>query len=540
MFSKRKYQLFTHYYHTDNPDRWQSDLSELKDNGFGYLIISEGFDLKNILATDAQKDLLIRFLDAANAHELACVINPGNPRELYILPDARRWRLDYIRHVAETLGDHPAVYALMLEDGPTGGANASFERWKTVTAELEGRIESDDLTGDGYQYAVKKWQMEQYADYTEELVTVIKKARSRLKTTISFQLDGLFPTESLVHYQNTAQHLDFVIIDSGPKDIGNLKQRQLLPSFAASVASGLVDKPVWVLIGSHVENTRYRPELRDLRDWTRQVTLQGITGIGWRGWDGGSWNESYHVRGAPLAETMPEVWEAILSLSRDTSNTDPIEKGFATHVCLLPYYGFINRLSMDDIFVVYEALREADIAPLSYVSDAQLLEKKGLQKRDVLYMSPCPTVSRPVIDQMRLFMESGGWIIASGDDGALDEQMLPSETRSQIFGIEDEELMLHDDRILLGVSIDPLSEGASLPSAWFRSRLTKLRDEVRILGRWGDGSPAITLTRHGKGGVLYVGTDLYRSAAQAGTDWELFLKASSDTDTLKVLAGSAQ
>ena len=60
MFSKRKYQVFTHYHHTDNPDRWESDLSELKNNGFGYLIVSEGFDLKNILATDAQKDLLIR------------------------------------------------------------------------------------------------------------------------------------------------------------------------------------------------------------------------------------------------------------------------------------------------------------------------------------------------------------------------------------------------------------------------------------------------------------------------------------------------
>jgi hypothetical protein len=539
MFSKRKYQVFTHYHHTDNPDRWESDLSELKNNGFGYLIVSEGFDLKNILATDAQKDLLIRFLDAAHAHEVACVINPGNPRELYILPDARRWRLDYIRHVAEALGDHPAVYALMLEDGPSGGANASFERWKTVTAELEGRIESDNLTGDGYQYAVKKWQMEQYADYTQELVTVIKKARSRLKTTICFQLDGLFPTESLVHYQNTAQHLDFVMIDSGPKWIGDAKQRQSLPSFAASVASGLVDKPIWFLVGSHVENTRYRPELRDLRDWTRQVALQGITGIGWRGWDGGSWKEPYQVRGAPLAETRPEYWKTMLALSRDISDTDPVEKSFATHVCLLTYDGFINRLAMDDIFVVNETLRAAGIAPLSYVSDTQLLAKKGLQKRKVLYISPCPAVSGPVIDQMRLFMESGGWIIASGDDGALDEQMLPSETRSQMFGIEDEEPMLHDDRILLGVSIGQLSEGASLPSAWFRSRLTTLRDDVRILGRWGDGSPAITLTGHGKGGVLYVGTDLYRSAAQADTDWTLFLEAGSDTDTLKELAGGA-
>ena len=101
------------------------------------------------------------------------------------------------------------------------------------------------------------------------------------------------------------------------------------------------------------------------------------------------------------------------------------------------------------------------------------------------------------------------------------------------------QVMLHDDRILLGVSIGQLSEGASLPSAWFRSRLTTLRDDVRILGRWGDGSPAITLTGHGKGGVLYVGTDLYRSAAQADADWTLFLEAGSDTDTLKELAGGA-
>lgn len=537
MFRRRRYQVFTYYYHVDNPDRWNTDFSELKENGIQYLVVSEGFDLKNILTTNAGKEQLIRFLDAADAQDLSCILNPGNPRELYLLPDARRWRIDYIRHVAETLGDHPAVYALMLEDAPTGGANAGLERWKTVTAELEGRIESDNLTGDGYQHAVKRWQMKQYADYTAEMVGVIKKARPRLKTTISFGMDALFPNQTLVHYQDTARHLDFVMIDAGSGWQGDPNEGHYLPRFLTNVATGLVNKAVWIIIGSHVEQSRYQPELRDIREWSQQVMDQGAFGVGWRGWDASHWSDQHTVRGVPMAESKQVCWETILSLSQNTAEAVPVGNKAASHACLLSCDAFINQLSMADCFVPNLILGEEAKLPLAYATDTQIMDGKGLEKRKVLFTTPCPSVRGDIVDRLLKFMNNGGWIIASADDFAMNQQVIPSDARSRLFGIQQETSIFHDDRILLSVGLEYLPEGASLATAWHRSRLTECDDTVRTLARWGDKSPAILITPHGKGGALYIGTDPYRAAltSENRTDWRRFLQAIADPDTLKDL-----
>ena len=539
MFSRRKYQVFTYYYHVDNPDRWNTDFSELKENGFQYLVVSEGFDLRNLLTTDSEKEQLFRFLDAVNSQGLSCILNIGNPRELYILPDARRWRIDYIRHVTETLGDHPALYALMLEASPNGGANAGLDRWKILTAELEGRIESDNLTGDGYQHAVKRWQMEQYTDYIGEIVGVIKKACPRLKTTISFCMDALFPNQALVHFQDVARHLDFVIIDAGSGWVGDPNEGRYLHRFVTNVATELVNKAVWVIIGSHVEQSRYQPELRDIWEWTQQVMDQGAIGVGWRGWDHSRWSDQYPVRGIPLAERKRACWETILSLSQNAAESVPgaVENKTASQACLLSYDAFINKLPMADCFVPNLILGEEAGFPLAYATDTQIMDGKGLGKQKVLFTTPCPSVRGEIVDRLLKFMNNGGWIIASADDFATNEQIMPSDARSRLFGIRQESSIFHDDRILLSVGFKHLPEGTSLAAAWHRSRLTECDDYVRTLARWSDKSPAILIMPHGKGGALYIGTEPFRAAltSENRTDWRRFLQAIADPNTLKAL-----
>ena len=123
-------------------------------------------------------------------------------------------------------------------------------------------------------------------------------------------------------------------------------------------------------------------------------------------------------------------------------------------------------------------------------------------------------------------------------DFSLDEQMTPSDARSSLLGIQQESPIFHDDRILLDVGFEHLPEGASLAPAWYRSRLTELDDNVRVLGKWGDESPAILVTPHGKGGAFYIGTDPYRAAlpSENRTDWRRFLQAISDPEILRDLA----
>lgn len=527
MFSKRKFQAFTYYYHTHDPGRWEDDLRELHENGIHHVVISEGFDLKGILAVEAQKVRLFEFLDTADAQKINCILNPGNPRELYLLPDARRWRVDYIRHVAEILGDHPAVYALLLEEAPTGGAQFGVDRWRTVTAETEGRLEAQALTGDGYQYGVKLWQMDQYAAYIEELSGVVKKARSRLRTTISFHMDALFPHATLVDFQKTARSLDFVIIDAGSGWQGDPQEGRYLTRFLTNVASGLVNNDVWVVIGSHADHSRYQPGLREIREWTQQALDYGACCIGWHGWDASQWSDRYPIRGVPLAESKQEHWSTILTLSRMVTEQDLGDHAPSPHAFLFSYDSFISRLTMTDCFVPNLIVGEACQLPPAYVSDTQVITGKKLQKHKILLTTPCPSERGSVVDQLLKFMQDGGWIIAAADDFTLDEQMRPSDARSRLFGLQQETAIVHDEHILLDVELPYLPGDASLSTAWYRTRLTELDEGVRVLGRWGDHTPAIILTSHGKGGALYIATNPYRAALSSGSreDWLRFFRS---------------
>lgn len=535
MFSKRRLQIFTYYYHLHNDERWENDLRELHENGMRYIVISEGFDLKNILATEDQKSRLIAFLDVADAQGIRCILNPGNPKDLYLLPDARRWRVDYIRHVAEILGDHPAVYGLLLEDAPDGGARFGMERWKSVTEELEGRLESRDLTTDGYRCMVKSWQMDQYADYIAELNTVVKKTHSGLKTAISFHMDALFPHDTFVHFQKTAQFLDFVIIDAGAGWLGDPREGRYLTRFVTDVATGLTDKDVWVVVGSHVDHSRYQSGIREIREWTRQALDLGAVGIGWHGWDTSHWSDRYPVRGVPFADSKPEHWAAILTLARSLTDQTPPDIDPAPQTCLFSYDSLINHLTATDYFAPNLILGEESRLPLSYTTDTQIISGKGLQKLKFLITTPSPSVRVEMTEPVLKFMQNGGWVIASGDDCALDEQLRPSDARSRLFGIQEEKRLIHDDRILLDVDLTYLPGAVSLSTAWQRIALMRLDEDVRVLGRWGDHTPAIILKPHGRGGALYIGTDPYRAAmwSDGRADWSRFLRSVVDPYTLK-------
>ena len=238
-----------------------------------------------------------------------------------------------------------------------------------------------------------------------------------------------------------------------------------------------------------------------------------------------------------MAQSKQVCWETILSLSQNTAEAVPVGNKAASHACLLSCDAFINQLSMADCFVPNLILGEEAKLPLAYATDTQIMDGKGLEKRKVLFTTPCPSVRGDIVDRLLKFMNNGGWIIASADDFAMNQQVIPSDARSRLFGIQQETSIFHDDRILLSVGLEYLPEGASLATAWHRSRLTECDDTVRTLARWGDKSPAILITPHGKGGALYIGTDPYRAAltSENRTDWRRFLQAIADPDTLKDL-----
>lgn len=543
MFNKTNFETFTYYRFLHDSERWATDLSDLSAQGFGYVVLAQGLDLKNVLAAEDQKRHLMDFLDAAAAQDMKCILHVGNPRELYLLPDAQRWRFDYVRHVAQTVGDHPGVYGLLLEDRPTGGVQFGMDRWKSVTAELEGRLESEDLTEDGYQYQVRAWQLTQYAEYMAELTKVTRKAKSRLKLAVSFHLDALCPGNTLVQYQKTAAALDFVIIDPGVSSHGqSAADMQHLTRWAANMATTMTDRAVWMTVGGHVASGRCHTTSYEMRTWAEQACAMGVSAVGWHGWDDAAWEADGPVRGASLSVVNPDLWETITGISRALTTQEHSREKVFPFRCLLSYDSYINRIPRLDVFAVNQALHAYAGLTTGYVSDAQLAGGDKFQKCKMVFTTPCPSEQAGVGERLIGFMKRGGFIVSTADDFALDEQLRRSDMRRRLFGIQQESALAHPDRILLTDGGPDIPEGADLDTALYRMRITAFDDDVRILGRWGDGAAAIIFKPHGKGGALYIGTGAYQAvlASDKHSNWQRFLSAVTVPETLQKWTGEAE
>jgi|GEM_PF-1525020 hypothetical protein len=540
MFNKSMYQTFTYYHFLYDPARWNTDLSELKVGGFGYIILSKGLDLKSVLASEEQKQYLMNFLDAVAAQQMQCILHVGNPRELYLLPDAQRWRFDYMRHVAQTIGDHPGVYGLLLEDRPTGGIQFGMGRWKSVTSELQGRLEAEDLTEDGYQYQVRSWQMTQYADYITELAKVTKKAKSRLKLVLSFHLDALCPGNTLVQYQDTARALDMVIVDPGVSTAYDRYSIQHLTRWIANLAVTMTDRELWMVVGTHTPSGRYHTTSHELRLWTQQACAMGVSAIGWHGWDDTAWHDGQPVHGAPLSVKKPELWATVTELSKSLSTQELNKEKVFSHRCLLSYDSYINQCPWLDVFATNQALYTSGGLTSGYVSDAQLADGDKLQRCKMVLTTPCPSTRDSVANQLLGFMKRGGFIVAAADDFQLDEQLLESDMRQRLFGIQKEAILPHPDQILLTSGWPEGLKGVDLSTAWYRTRITVFDEDIQVLGCWGDGSAAIILKPHGKGGALYIGTNPYQAAMEADrhSDWGPFISSIVQPEVLQQLTAS--
>ena len=106
-----------------------------------------------------------------------------------------------------------------------------------------------------------------------------------------------------------------------------------------------------------------------------------------------------------------------------------------------------------------------------------------------------------------------------------------------MFGIRAESVLNDPDRILLTAGWPRLPEGAALDAHQWRVRPTDIDDDVRVLGRWGDGSAAVLLKPHKAGGALYLATDPYLSADRdRDGHWRGFLGAVLNREVLKDLS----
>ena len=89
MFAKSRLQAFTYYNEFARADRWRDDFAELKANGFQYVVLRAGFDLRNQLTSEDQTNRLKEMIAAAEDAGIRSILHIGNPKALYLLPDTR-------------------------------------------------------------------------------------------------------------------------------------------------------------------------------------------------------------------------------------------------------------------------------------------------------------------------------------------------------------------------------------------------------------------------------------------------------------------
>ena len=537
MFAKSRLQTFTYYNEFARADRWQGDFAELKASGFQYVVFRDGFDLRNQLTSEDQTNRLKEMIAAAETAGIRSILHIGNPKALYLLPDVRAWRLDYVRRVSEVFGPCKGLYALQLEDAPTGGSEYPADRWQPVMESVEGRLSTMELTEDGYRHGRRIWQMEQYASFTAEVARTVKKVRSNLKTTMSFHPGALLPADTLVHFQHTARALDFVIIDPGPLPFQSAPDADRVIRWAACAAGSLTDGDVWMVAGPPALRGRYQATRRELREWTRAACAPGVSAVGWHTWDDAAWWEGRATRGRPLSESNPEQWATIAALSRAAAETERKNTPSPGSRCLFSYDSFASRVPWLDVTTPHGILEESTGREVGYASDHQIADGDRLSGCELLFCTPCPTVRDAAVDRLIRYMRSGGWIVGSADDFSLDEGMRHGDARARVFGIRKESVLNDPDRILLTAGWPRLPEGAALDAHQWRVRLEETDDDVRVIGRWGDGSAAVILKPHKDGGALYVGTGPYLSAARdRNGPWRGFLRAVLDREVLRGLS----
>lgn len=537
MFAKSRLQAFTYYNEFARADRWRDDFAGLKASGFQYVVLSAGFDLRNQLTSEDQTNRLKEMIAAAEDAGIRSILHIGSPKALYLLPDSRAWRLDYVRRVSEVFGPCKGLYALQLEDAPTGGSEYPEDRWQPVMESVEGRLSTMELTEDGYRHGRRIWQMEQYASFTEEVVRAVKKVRSSLKTTMGFHLDALLPADTLVHFQHTARALDFVIIDPGALPFRSASDTDRLIRWAARMSGTLTDRDVWMVVGSQGARGRYQATLRELREWTRAACAPGVSAVGWHAWDDTAWWEGRAIRGRPLSESNPEQWAAIAALSRSVTEMERVNAPSPEYRCLLSYDSFASRVPGLDVMTPHSILEESTGREVGYASDHQISDGDGLSGCELLFCTPCPAVKDAVVDRLIRYMRGGGWIVGSADDFSLDEGMRHADARERVFGIRKESVLNDPDRILLTAGWPDLPEGAALDAHQWRVRPAEIDEDVRVIGRWGDGSPAVLLKPHKNGGALYMGTEPYLSAHRdRNGPWRGFLRAVLNREVLKRLS----
>lgn len=184
---------------------------------------------------------------------------------------------------------------------------------------------------------------------------------------------------------------------------------------------------------------------------------------------------------------------------------------------------------------VFRALDEANIS-CDFVRTDFPCSLDVLQRYRVLIM-PFQIVIRPELaDLLAAYVRAGGWLIADARTATVDERdfayrLNPGAGLDLVFGVKRLDWVAYDCYYDVDWIANDLCSPERLKARWFREEL-EVYPGTQVVARFSDdGSPAMTLLKHGRGAALLsgfsIGASIHKKEDGIMADWLVELIASA-------------
>jgi len=302
---------------------------------------------------------------------------------------------------------------------------------------------------------------------------------------------------------------------------------------ATRSASSSKGKPFW--IGEHqcghgVAGLKLGEPVteEDIRLWTWSMIAHGARGINYYHWYPMRWgfeSTGYgmaNLDGTPThraesAGAMAMVIDKYAGLFLDSQPPKAevaILYNILSQIMLLICFEKRSWLPTESLIGVYRALLERNI-PVDFIHLDDVTEGK-LERYRLLFMPFSLMMPRAACTKIAEFVEKGGTVVADSrcawnEDTGWSAEEIPGFGLSKVFGCTEKWIKSCEKPEIRVTENNPatplLSAGDKLTGAFYEEALNTLPNG-KAIAEFSDGSPAIVVSRYGKGKAAYAGTCL--------------------------------
>jgi len=380
-----------------------------------------------------------------------------------------------------------------------------FERY-TIPAPDDPEYLRDEANRPFRWIAFNRWMADKYAESKKVLYETLKSIdpNARYNPCDYWFMTGFTPYD----FALMARYSDIVECDPYASSAERMKGRGLYNhGFGPKFLRDVTGKPVRSIVQAF-DYAGYEMTPDDLLEWVSQSLRSGASHI------------SYYQMDNPRF-TDPARWKVMLHISKLLTEMNAVELPDDPEVAVLysadSHRGQGPSTKANEIYTAYALLGERVGSWFDLVDDDSLARgEKSLSKYRAVYI-PLATYQREsVVRQVEKFIKDGGTVIC-GDPTVFSWDINGrdlSSWRERIFGVEVLKPEPRDTIILRKSEwTDGLRPGLTLPiyrplgrDGWGEENgwsIRTARPDVQVIATFPDGSPAITVSRYGRGQAIY-------------------------------------